>query len=72
MSPLPCIGGSDNQLVPLEKVIVFFYRGDNKTKSGSMVSHNRALEHIIDLTDKHEQSWKLNDDKDWVTVKEKK
>lgn len=68
MSPFPCIGPSDNKLIPVDQVVVFFYRD---AKSGSMISSSRAgFEQIINLTEEPEQSWKLSDDKVWA--KEKK
>lgn len=66
MSPLPCRGGSHNPLIPLEKVILFFYRGEKEAKMGSMITQGRAYKVIIDLTLNREQSWKLNDDETWA------
>lgn len=66
MSPLPCKGGSHNPLIPLEKVLVFFYRGENEAKMGSMITKDRVYEVIIDLGLDPKQSLELTDDGTWV------
>lgn len=66
MSPKPSIGGSQTTLIPLKKIIIFFYKGTVKT--GTMLSKNRAYETVIDLTEKHEQSWNLDNSRTWAPV----
>ncbi|KAG6809873.1 hypothetical protein H0H92_014312 [Tricholoma furcatifolium] len=65
ISPNPSIGGAEDIFIPLEKVVVFFYKG---AESGSMVSSSRFNAQVIDLTQEREQTWKLQDDKSWVEV----
>ncbi|KAG6825402.1 hypothetical protein H0H92_003815 [Tricholoma furcatifolium] len=65
MSPEPSIGGATDTLIPIEKVVVFFYRN---AQSGTMISTSRAYPVIIDLTQNTNRTYQFLDSKTWKEV----
>ncbi|KAG6808005.1 hypothetical protein H0H93_013966, partial [Arthromyces matolae] len=62
ISPTPDISGSITKYTPRDQVLVFFNQG---AETGSMISESRAYMQAIDMTNTHNQTWKLSNKGIW-------
>ncbi|KAG6830724.1 hypothetical protein H0H92_015003 [Tricholoma furcatifolium] len=66
MSPLEYLPGSENSLVPIEQMTVFFTQ--TQVTPGSMISEGRAYSVNIDFTNQKNHTYRLNNDTTWTQV----